>query len=76
MDKADFEKAEAYVLTRLGEELPNDLPYHGIHHTRDDVLPAAERLAMLAGLNGDHFLVLRTAALYHDIGYVEQYAHN
>ncbi len=72
----DFENAMEYVLGRLTKELPDNLPYHGIHHTRDDVLPAAERLANLAGLDAEALLLLRTAALYHDTGYVEQYTQN
>jgi len=52
------------------------LYYHGIHHTRDDVLPAVQRLAALAGVDEDDLLLLRTAALYHDTGYIEQYSNN
>ena len=76
MSQPDFERAKRYLLERLEEELPDDLFYHGIHHTRDDVLPAVERLAALAGVDGEDLLLLRTAALYHDIGYVEQYPYN
>ncbi|MBL7199402.1 MAG: HD domain-containing protein [Anaerolineae bacterium] len=71
-----WEDAERYVLERLERDLPPDLPYHGIHHTRDDVLPAVERLMERAGVGGEARLLLRVAALYHDIGYVEQYAQN
>jgi len=76
MNELDFEAVKHYILTRLARELPDDLPYHGLHHTRDDVLPAAERLGKLSGLNGEDFLLLQTAALYHDVGYIEQYACN
>ncbi len=72
----DWESACRYVFKRLEEELPPNLSYHGIHHTRDDVLPAAGRLAVLAGLPEEDSLMLRTAALYHDIGFVERYQHN
>jgi uncharacterized protein len=74
--EASWEDAERYVLGRLERDLPPDLPYHGIHHTRDDVLPAVERLMELTGVGGEAKLLLRVAALYHDIGYVEQYAQN
>ena len=40
-------------------------------HTRDEVLPAAERLATAEGMTGEDFLLVRTAALYHDIGFTE-----
>jgi uncharacterized protein len=38
------------------------------------VLPAAIRLAGLTGINGERLLLLQTAAVYHDIGFVEQAA--
>jgi len=76
LKQPDWERAEEYVLARLEAELAPDLYYHSIRHTRDDVLPAAERLARLARLDGEETLLLRTAALYHDIGFVEQYWYN
>ena len=51
--KVAFENVKKYVLDRFERELPGNLFYHGIHHTRDDVLPAAERLAKLEGMNTD-----------------------
>jgi uncharacterized protein len=72
MKHPDFNRAQEYALRRLHMELPGKLYYHGIHHTRDDVLPAAERLAAMAGITGERLLLLRTAALYHDIGWIEQ----
>lgn len=76
MSKPDFEAAKEYVLERLEKELPRNLFYHGIYHTKDDVLPSAERLAEMEGLSKEDLLLLRTAALYHDIGYIEQYKCN
>jgi len=74
--KPDWEGVKAYVLARLERGLSPDLHYHNIQHTRDDVLPAVERLAALAGVDEADLLLLRTAALYHDTGYLEQYANN
>ena len=76
MSRPDYERAREYVLNRLTHELPDGLYYHGIHHTRDDVVPAAVRLAVLAGLGETQTLILKTAALYHDIGYIQQYEVN
>lgn len=73
MTSIDIEIVKKHVLKRLAEELPPDLYFHGIHHTRDRVLPAAEHLAKAADLSEEDTLLLRTAALYHDLGYVEQY---
>jgi uncharacterized protein len=76
MSRPDYERAREYVLNRLTHELPDGLYYHGIHHTRDDVVPAVVRLAVLAGLGENQTLLLKTAALYHDIGYIQQYEVN
>jgi predicted metal-dependent HD superfamily phosphohydrolase len=72
----DLEGVKAYVFARLAHDLPPELRYHSIRHTCADVLPAVERLAALAGVNGDDLLLLRTAVLYHDMGYIEQYTNN
>jgi uncharacterized protein len=68
----DFAGAERHALERLERELPSHLAYHSVRHTRDEVLPALDRLAALEGIAGDDLMLLRTAALYHDIGFVEQ----
>jgi uncharacterized protein len=47
-----------------------------VAHTRDDVVPAARRLAALEGVDGDALLLLTTAAYYHDLGFIEQYSEN
>ena len=68
----DYEAAWLYALRRLERDLPAELLYHGVAHTRDDVVPAAKRLAELEGVTGDDLHLLLTAAWYHDIGYIEQ----
>ncbi len=65
----DFEGAKAFALHRL-EELPPYLTYHNLAHTRDDVVPAAARLADKIGINREDRLLLLTAAYFHDIGYI------
>lgn len=67
----NFERARQYVLNRLERELSPHLYYHNVVHTRDDVLPAANRLARLSRLSIEESLLLQTAALYHDIGFIE-----
>jgi uncharacterized protein len=57
---------------RLEEELPAVLTYHNLAHTLQGVVPAAERLAAREGVNGQNLLLLRTAAYYHDTGFVER----
>jgi len=66
----DYEGAKRYVLERLSAGLSPDLTYHSLRHTRDDVLPAAMRLGRAAGLDGEGQLLLNTAALFHDTGFL------
>jgi len=55
----------------LLESVDARLTYHNIKHTRDDVLPAVERLAKMENISGDDLIVLLTAALFHDAGYTQ-----
>jgi uncharacterized protein len=72
MNAQAYERAKRYALRRLERELPPVLTYHCLQHTRDDVVPAAGRLAALEGVEGEPLLLLLTAAYYHDIGFVER----
>lgn len=72
MPLPDFDRARQYALNRLTTELAPELVYHSLWHTQEDVVPAAERLADLAGVNGLDKLLLSTAAWYHDVGFVIQ----
>lgn len=75
-DKPDFESARLHALQRLSTELPDYLRYHSVAHTRDDVVPAATRLADIEGVAGEDRLLLLSAAWYHDIGFVVRYEDN
>jgi uncharacterized protein len=68
----NFEQAKQYALQRLERELSPNLVYHSISHTRDDVVPAVERLANMEKINGESLSLLLTAAWFHDLGYTEQ----
>lgn len=72
MSQPDFEGARLYALERLERELPPSMIYHTLEHTRDEVVPAAEQIAAAEGVNGEELILLRTAAYYHDLGYIEQ----
>lgn len=71
----NYRKAEKYIVKRLEKELPDNLHYHDLRHTTD-VCAAVERLALMEGIEGDDIFLLKTAALYHDAGFVHQYANN
>lgn len=73
MTSPNFELARQYVLDRLARELSPLITYHSLAHTRDEVVPAADEFAALVGVAGEDLLLLRTAALFHDVGYVEQH---
>jgi uncharacterized protein len=72
MNSQSFEQARQYAIHRLENELSPNLFYHGLPHTRDEVVPAVERLASLEGVRGKSLFLLLTAAWFHDLGYVEQ----
>lgn len=67
----DFKGAKQYIINRLQNELDHGLFYHGLHHTLD-VYESTERLAALEKISGKDLILLKTAALYHDSGFIEQ----
>lgn len=71
MNLQNFEKARQYAENRLERELPSHLLYHGIGHTREEVVPAVSTLAGMEGIQGKSLYLLLTAAWFHDLGYVE-----
>ena len=71
----DYKSAEHYIIDRLTKELPCNLYYHGIEHTLD-VLNAAENYAAMEHLKKEDIVLLRTAALFHDSGFLVKYSSN
>ena len=67
-----FEKAYLFIIEKLEKELPSYLHYHNIEHTKD-VIAFTERLAQLENIYGDELTILKTAALFHDSGFLETY---
>ncbi len=72
MTKPDYEAAKAYAIELLATKLPPTVRYHTLEHTRDDVLPATQRLAEGEGIDGAGILCLQTAACFHDVGHIER----
>ncbi len=70
-----FDRLLETILQRLENELPANLYYHGVHHTRD-VLQAVQAIGREEELSPDEQLMLNTAALLHDCGYLYTYSHN
>lgn len=70
----DVDAAVEYALHRLSSELTPDLHYHSLAHTQHFVVPACEQLAALEGVDSESLALLKTAAWFHDIGFVKQRA--
>jgi uncharacterized protein len=69
MKKIAFEQARQFALERLENELSPRFHYHSLAHTRDDVVPATERLALRSKVSGTDLTILLTAAYFHDLGF-------
>jgi HD superfamily phosphodiesterase len=62
-------------LNILEENLPEKFYYHSYKHTKD-VVKAVERIALLEGVTDEGLFLLKTAAIFHDAGFIERYEHN
>jgi HD superfamily phosphohydrolase len=71
----DYKKAEEYVFNRLTKELPSNLYYHDFNHTAD-VVQAADWIAENENVSEEELLLIKTAALYHDVGFIIRYLNN
>ena len=71
----NYKHAEKFIVKTLKAGLSKDLTYHNIEHLVD-VCASAERIAKGEGIKGEELFLLKTAALYHDGGFVEQYQNN
>ncbi len=69
----EFERATEYALNRLHSELSPALTYHSYWHTISDVMPAAERLSHIVGISDADERLVRVAAAFHDIGYINAF---
>ena len=65
----DYQRAKSFIIDKLSRELSPELTYHGLHHTLD-VLNSVEELCHLEGITDYESLLVKTAALYHDAGFL------
>ena len=73
MSPERFEEIKKQQLAALQKDLPATLTYHNVFHTMD-VLKQAEQIAYREGIaKHDDLLVLKTAALFHDTGFLYTY---
>lgn len=71
----NYTQAERSVFELLTEKLSPSHLYHSIDHTKD-VIESAERIGTSEKVSEKEMLLLKTAALFHDTGFTEQYEHN
>jgi adenylate cyclase len=67
-----FNDIQELVLDKLEKELPEYLFYHNVKHTVD-VVTEVELIGWAEGCNDEEILLLKTAALFHDVGHTVSY---
>ena len=63
---------EEFVLSKLEDGLPDNLYYHNVKHTID-VVTQVELIGRSEGVKDEEMLILKTAALFHDMGHLVNY---
>ncbi|MBX2888363.1 MAG: phosphohydrolase [Ferruginibacter sp.] len=64
-----YDDVKKVILKKLETELPKHLFYHSAAHAKD-VLKAVINLGKKEKINGDDLIMLKTAALFHDSGFL------
>lgn len=64
----EYEKLKGRILKLLDEQLPQDLTYHGTHHTLD-VLEVCNAYIERGNIEKQEAVLLRTGVLFHDFGF-------
>ena len=67
-----FEKLHSIIIGKLEKDLPGFLTYHNAKHTKE-VLHNVNHLAAIENIEGEELILLQTAALFHDTGFLETY---
>ena len=65
----EYEKIKKIILKELKENLPEHLSYHSVMHVKD-VINAVEEIAIAENVEGEDLMLLKTAALFHDTGFL------
>lgn len=66
----NYRAAKKFILEKLGQELKPVFTYHGKHHTVD-VFNVTTELCALEDVNDYESKLLKTAALFHDSGFLQ-----
>ncbi len=67
-----FDDLEEEILDKLERELPKNLYYHNVKHTID-VVNQVEIIGRKEEVTDEELLLLKTAALFHDVGFTVGY---
>jgi len=67
-----YEQVFSFLIQKLETGLPSYLSYHNANHTIS-VIKAAEHLASTENVSDDELVLLQTAALFHDSGFLQHH---
>lgn len=67
-----YEQAYSFLIPKLEAGLPAYLTYHNTQHTIS-VIEYAEKLAKEENITGEDLILLKTAALFHDAGFLQDH---
>lgn len=70
-----FDEMRNDVLKKLSTQLAATLSYHNYEHTLN-VERISEEIAIHMKLSAGEIKLIKTAALYHDLGFIHQHEHN
>jgi class 3 adenylate cyclase/ligand-binding sensor domain-containing protein len=67
-----FNDIEEMILEKMEKGLPKELQYHNVKHTID-VVTQVELIGKAENVDTEGILLLKTAALFHDLGHISTY---
>src|SRR5262245_51833298 len=67
-----YEQVYSFLMNKLEKGLPSYITYHTAGHTKS-VIESAEKLAAEENISGDDLVLLKTAALFHDAGFLQNH---
>lgn len=67
-----YEKAHDFLISKLESGLPSHITYHNVQHTKN-VIKAAEYIGRRENISEHEMLLLKTAALFHDAGFLQNH---
>lgn len=65
----NYQEVKNIILSELQNKLPKHLSYHSVSHI-EDVIQASREIGIAEGLSEEDLVLLETAALFHDTGFL------